>query len=159
MSGLLLAANRKALHDHTIIDKYVAGVVLKGYEVKALREKNVSFEGAYIQILGRVPVLVNLHIGEYSKQSNKKGGFAESPRRSRNLLLNKKEIMDIDRKLKTKGITAVPLALLVQHNLVKLEFAVVKGKKEFEKKQVTKERQMDRDMQIEFKDFHRSVDV
>jgi SsrA-binding protein len=157
MSGLLLAKNRKALHEHQLLETYTAGLVLKGHEVKAVREKNVSFEGAYIQILQGAPYVVNMHIGEYSKQSQKPDDLT-SGKRSRKLLLNKKEIMEIDRELKIKGNTAVPLAIVLFNNLIKLEFAVVKGKKEFEQKQTVKERQIERDLQSNWKDFHKAMD-
>jgi SsrA-binding protein len=148
MSGLLLIKNRSALHDHTLIDEYIAGVVLKGFEVKAIREKKVAFDGAYVQILKDGPYVVNMHIGSYSKQG--KQDLDGNTKRSRKLLLNKNEIVEIERALKQKGFTAVPLALVLINNRVKLEFAVVKGKKEFEKKVVAKERQIKRDMEVEY---------
>jgi len=155
MKGLLLVKNRSAMHDHTLISEYVAGIVLKGYEVKGIREKKASFEGSYVQILGGVPVVVNLTIGAYSKQGNE---IAEQDAgRSRKLLLNKKEISEIQRELGTKGRTAIPTALVLVNNLIKLEFAVVKGKKEFEKKVVAKERQIVRDMEVEYKDVKKSL--
>lgn len=157
MTGLLLAKNRSALHDHQLINQYVAGIVLKGYEVKAVREKKVSFDGTYVQIFKDGPYVVNLFIGEYSKQSQK--GLEKNTKRSRKLLLNKSEIDEITRELDQKGRTAIPLAVVVINNRIKLEFAIVKGKKEYEIKRVAKDRQIKRDMQVEFKDFHRSVDA
>jgi SsrA-binding protein len=158
MTGMLLVKNRKALYDHKLIDKYVAGIVLQGFEVKAIREHNVNFEGAYVQMIQGEPYVVNMHIGNYSKQSQKPSDLPGASKKSRKLLLNKKEIEDIARELKTKGHTAVPLALVLQNNLIKLEFAVVKGKKEFERKETVKERQIERDLQTNWKDFHRAMD-
>ena len=149
--ALLLAKNRKALFEHQLVEKYVAGVVLRGYEVKALREGNVSFEGSYVQVIDNKPCVINLYIGRYSKMGRP---LVESEeRRRRDLLLNKKEIADIARSLDEKGRTAVPLALVVDHNIIKMEFAVVKGLKEYEKKHIAQAKQVDKDMAREAKSF------
>lgn len=149
MTGMLITKNRSALYDHTIISEYVAGIVLTGAEVKSIREKKVSFEGSYIQIVGGAPVVLNMNIGTYSKLG--KNANPLDATRSRKLLLNKKEILEITRELDQKGRTAIPLALVLVNNLIKLEFAVVKGKKEFEKKVVAKDRQVLRDLELETK--------
>jgi SsrA-binding protein len=153
--GLLLAKNRKAMFNHTLLEKYSAGIVLKGYEVKAIREGKVDFEGSYIKPIDGVMSLVSLYIGKYSKQSKISEKFEE--KRTRPLLLNKKETADINRYLLEKGKTAIPTALVMQHGKIKVEFAVVKGKKEFEKKQVTKDRQIKIDLAKESKEMKRSI--
>lgn len=153
--GLLLAKNRKAMFNNTLLEKYSAGIVLKGYEIKAIREGKVDFEGSYIRPVDGVLNVISLYIGKYSKQSKTSEKFEE--KRSRPLLLNKKEIQDIKRDLLEKGKTAVPTALIMQHGKIKLEFAVVKGKKEFEKKQVTKDRQIKIDLAKESKEIKRSI--
>lgn len=153
MKGKLLAKNRKAMFNHTLLEKYTAGIVLKGYEVKAIREGKVDFEGSYIKVINNEVVVINLNIGRYSKQSKDVDEF--DSKRSRKLLLNKKEILDLSKKIMEKGKTAVPLALMIVNNNVKLEFAVVKGKKEFEKKQSAKEKQIRKDMSVEYKEFRR----
>lgn len=153
--GLLLAKNRKAMFNHTLLERYSAGIVLKGYEVKAIREGKADFEGSYIKLVNGIPNVTNLYIGKYSKQSKTSEKFDE--KRSRPLLLNKKEISDITRDLSEKGKTAVPLALVMQHGKIKLEFAVVKGKKEFEKKQTAKDRQIKIDLAKESKEIKRSI--
>lgn len=147
---MLVAKNRKALMDHIVIEQYVAGIRLKGYEVKSIREKNVSFEGAYIDIKQGVPILFNMYVGKYSKQSK---DFDEvDAKRPRGLLLSKREILKIKRETDEKGRTAVPLALVLDHGLVKVEMAVVKGRKEYEKKTVVKERQIKKDLDREAKE-------
>lgn len=153
--GKLLAKNRKALFNHSIINRYDAGIVLKGYEVKAIREGKVDFEGSYVRLVKGEVYLTNLKIGRYSKQS--KEISPQDERRDRKLLLNKNEIKEINRELSEKGKTAVPLALVMSNNKIKLEFAVVKGKKEFEKKQTAKERQLKKDMEIERKQFRQEI--
>ena len=147
--GKLLAKNRKALYKYSVEDTYIAGIVLKGYEVKAIREGKADFEGSYVQMLDGAPHVVNMNIGRYSNQSNIVDKY--DSRRSRKLLLNQKEINKISTKVSQKGKTAVPLALVLVNNKIKLEFAVVKGKKDYEKKVVTKERQIERDLAKEAK--------
>lgn len=151
---VLLAKNRKALHDHIKVKDYIAGISLVGHEVKAIREGKASFEGSYVQILEGAPVVLNLYIGDYSKRS--KSTVAYDSKRTRKLLLHNHEINEIKEQLSQKGFTAVPLALVLDHNLVKLELSVVKGKKEFEKKQTAKERQIKRDLEIEKKQYRRT---
>ena len=153
IKGKLLAKNRKALFNHSIIDRFDAGIVLKGYEVKSIREGKVDFEGSYVRVIKNEVYVTNLKIGRYSKQS--KEITSQDEKRDRKLLLNKNEIAEINRDLFEKGNTAVPLALVISNNKIKLEFAVVKGKKEFEKKQTAKERQIRKDMEIERKEFKR----
>ena len=146
---MLIAKNRKALFKHEIIDKYLAGIELKGYEVKAIKEKNVSFEGAYVEIKDGQTYVNNLHIGKYSKQSQKYE--PEQSRRPRRLLLKKEEIRKIKREIDGKGKTAVPLALLLKHGKIKIEIAVVKGRKKHEKKGILKKRQAEIDLRKEAK--------
>ena len=153
--GKLLAKNRKALFNHSIIDRYDAGIVLKGYEVKAIREGKVDFEGSYVRLIKGEVFLTNLKIGRYSKQS--KEISPQDEKRDRKLLLNKNEIKEINRELSEKGKTAVPLALVLSNNKIKLELAVVKGKKEFEKKQTAKERQLKKDMEMDKKQLRQNM--
>ena len=155
LKGKLLSKNRKALFNHSIIDRYDAGIVLKGYEVKAIREGKVDFEGSYVRLIKGEVFLTNLKIGRYSKQSKEISPRDE--KRDRKLLLNKNEIKEINRELSEKGKTAVPLALIMSNNKIKLELAVVKGKKEFEKRQTAKERQLRKDMEIEKKQFKQEM--
>jgi len=151
MDSMLITKNRKALHDHEIIEKFFAGLVLKGYEVKAIKEGQANLEGSYVRVVEGVPLVVNMYIGKYSKQSR---GFDEfDARRDRILLLNKSEIGKLIRETTQKGRTAVPLAIVLQNGRLKLEFAVVKGRKEFEKKQVAKDRQIQKDLAKEAKEL------
>jgi SsrA-binding protein len=143
---MLLTKNRKGLYDYEILEKFTAGISLRGYEVKAAREGKVNFEGSYVQIVGGLPVIVNMHIGHYSKQSQEYND--QEARRSRNLLLNKAEVEKLARMLQEKGKTAVPLALILSHNMIKLEFGIAKGRKKAEKKILVKERQIQRDLEI-----------
>ncbi|HOM78196.1 MAG TPA: SsrA-binding protein SmpB [bacterium] len=148
---MLIAKNRKALFNYEIIEKYLAGIMLTGYEVKALREHNVNFEGSFVKIENGEALLINLQIGRYSKQGQKIDEAAE--KRTRKLLLNKVELEKITRQIQEKGKTIVPLAFVLRNNLIKLEIAVVKGRKKYEKKQVAKTRQIEKDLLRQRKDM------
>lgn len=154
LKGKLLSKNRKALFNHSVISRFDAGVVLKGYEVKAIREGKVDFEGSYVRVIKNEVYITNLKVGRYSKQS--KEISPQDEKRDRKLLLNKNEIAEINRELSEKGKTAIPLALILFNNKIKLELAVVKGKKEFEKKQTAKERQIRKDLEVERKEYKRA---
>jgi SsrA-binding protein len=146
---MILSTNRKAFHDYTIIDTFKAGIKLKGYEAKALREGRGRLEGSYVVKLQKGLFLTNFLIPRYSKISQKIEDTDLS--RSRELLLKKDEIEKIIFHLSQKGKSCVPLHLLMERGLFKLEIAVVKGKKEFEKKIVVKERQEKRELEREKK--------
>ena len=147
---MLLIKNKKGLFDNEVLEKYTAGIVLKGYEVKAIREGKANFDGSYVQIIGGIPYVVNMYVGTYSKQSQ---DVAENDlRKSRRLLLKASEIEKIQREIAIKGKTAIPTALVVTHNMVKLELAVVRGRKKLEKKHIEKERQIKRDFEVEAKE-------
>lgn len=150
---MLLVKNRRATYDYEIIEKFVAGIVLKGYEVKALREKKADLQGSYIKLIGGEPYVVGMHIGRYSNQSQEVSDEeAASPRK---LLLTHKELDRLKKDLAQKGKTAVPLAIILRNNLVKLEFAVVVGRKQLGKKHLAKERQIRKEMQQEAKNVMR----
>ena len=147
---MLILRNKKALFNNEVIEKYLAGIVLKGYEVKAVRERNVTFEGSYVTVDGNNVYVQNMHIGKFSKQSQEHNDtLARGPRK---LLLEKREIGKLQRELNEKGKTAIPLALLLKNNKIKLEFAVVKGRKKHEKRQLLKKRQIEIDLRKSVKE-------
>lgn len=150
---MLLVKNRKATFEYQIVEKYTAGIVLLGYEVKALREKKANFEGAYITSNKDGLFVINLHIGRFSNQSQETSDITQN--RPKKLLVTKKELSEIERELSEKGKTAIPLAFVLKNNLVKLEFAVVKSKKKSGKKQTEKERQIEKDMLLQAKELRR----
>jgi len=145
----MITRNRKALRKYEVLQKFIAGIVLKGYEVKAIKEGKANLEGAFVKILDGKPYVVNMHIGRYSNQSQDVDPIQQ--KRSRQILLNEKEILKIEQETQQKGKTAVPLALLLQHNLIKLELAIVKGRKKYEKRHLEKERQIRKDLEISSK--------
>ncbi|RZU64590.1 SsrA-binding protein [Microterricola gilva] len=133
----VVATNRKARHDYTIEDSYEAGMVLSGTEVKSLRAGRASLVDGYAFIEGGEIWLDAVHIPEYV------GGTWTNhpPRRKRKLLLHKQEIVKISHKTKEGGYTLIPLQIYFKDGRAKVELAVAKGKKEYDKRQALRERQ------------------
>lgn len=152
---MVLAKNRKAYYEYEILEKYLAGIVLKGHEVKAARERSVSLEGAYIRIKNNEVFVEGMHVGKYSKKSQKH--TAEDSRKSRKLLLTEKEINNLKRELNERGQTAIPLALVLRNNLIKLEFGLARGRKKHGKKEYLKRKQIKEDMRKREKEVARSL--
>jgi len=146
---MIILTNKKAYFEYSILDKFIAGVKLKGFEAKALREGKGKLEGSYVKELDGKLKVVNFGIGAYSKISQKleEGEFS----RTKDLLLNKREILEIKRELAQKGKSCVPLNLRIERGLFKLEIAIVKGKKEYERKASVKEKQQKRELEKEKK--------
>ena len=135
--------NRSAFYEYFIDDKYTAGMVLTGTEVKSLREGKASFNDSYCIINKGELLLKSLHIAEYSH------GTANNhdPVRERKLLLQKKEIKKLDGKMKEKGYTIIPLRIFFnEKNLAKIEIGLAKGKKMHDKRQSIKQRDVDREL-------------
>lgn len=125
-----IAVNRKARHEFTILQTYEAGIVLVGTEVKSLREGKVNLVDSYALLKEGEIWLLSLHISEY-KQGNINNHI---PTRDRKLLLNKSEIRKLIGKTKEKGLTLVPLRLYFKNGRVKVELALAKGKKVYDKR-------------------------
>ncbi|HMM82084.1 MAG TPA: SsrA-binding protein SmpB [Terrimesophilobacter sp.] len=139
----VVATNRKARHDYAIEDTYEAGLVLTGSEVKSLREGRASLVDGYAFIDGGEAWLDAVHIPEYV------GGTwnNHAPRRKRKLLMHKAQILKIHSKVKEGGYTLVPLRLYFSDGRAKVEIAVAKGKREYDKRQTLRERQDAREAQ------------
>ena len=149
---LSVSKNRKARHDYTIEDSVEAGVVLVGSEVKALRAGEAQLDESFVHITPQGNALwVNGYIPEY-KQSNR---FNHDPRRPRGLLLHKRELEKLRKATARKGYTLVPLELLFRGRWVKLVVGLGKGRKEFDKRQVAKDREAKREMDRAHKSFNR----
>ncbi len=143
-----ITVNRKARHDYTILQTLEAGIVLVGTEVKSCRDHKASLVDSYakIDIYGEA-WLVNSHINEY-KQGNR---FNHNPTRDRKLLLSKKEIRKLDRLIKEKGNTLIPLSLYFSKGKVKVELAVAKGKRSYDKREAIARKDMMRDAERKIK--------
>lgn len=140
---MILLTNKKAYYDYEILDKYLAGIKLTGYEAKSLREKGGRLEGSYVKDVAGGLKLINFYIKRYSKISQQLDDSELS--RTRDLLLTKKEISKIRTDISQKGKSCVPLNLRIEHGLFKIEIAVVRGRREYEKKVVAKEKQEKKD--------------
>ena len=135
--------NRTAFHEYFFDNKYVAGVVLTGTEVKSLREGKASFNDSYCIIHKGEMWLKSLHIAEYSHGTTNN----HDPIRDRKLLLQKREISKIEGKLKEKGYTLIPLRIFFnEKNLIKVEIGLGKGKKLHDKRETIKKRDVEREM-------------
>ena len=133
----VVATNRKARHDYTIEDTYEAGIVLTGTEVKSLREGRASLVDGYAFIDGGEIWLDAVHIPEYTEGTWNN----HAPRRKRKLLMHKAQIIKISHKTKEGGYTLVPLSIYFLNGRAKVEIAVAKGKREYDKRQALRERQ------------------
>ena len=133
----VVASNRKARHDYAIIDVHEAGMVLSGTEVTALRAGRASLIDGYATIDGGEAWRENVHIPEYSQGTWNN----HLTRRRRKLLLNRQEINKLARETKESGLTLVPLSLYFKDGRAKVEIALARGKREFDKRQTLKEQQ------------------
>jgi SsrA-binding protein len=137
----LIAQNKKARHDYHIEDTYEAGLVLTGTEVKSLRQGRASLVDGFVDIEHGEAWLHAVHIPEYTQGT----WTNHSARRKRKLLLHKEEIAKIDRRVSEKGLTVVPLALYFSDGRAKVEIALARGKKAWDKRQSIAERTADRE--------------
>jgi SsrA-binding protein len=139
----LVAQNKKARHDYAIEDTFEAGMVLQGTEVKSLRQGRASLVDGFVEIDGGEAWLHAVHIPEYTQGT----WTNHSARRKRKLLLNRTEIDRLERKVSEKGYTIVPLSLYFKDGRAKVEIALGKGKKHWDKRQTLREQQDNREKQ------------
>lgn len=141
----MIAQNKKARHDFHIEDTFEAGLVLTGTEVKSLRQGRASLVDGFVDIDGGEAWLHGVHIPEYTQGT----WTNHAARRKRKLLLNRIEIDKIDRRTSEKGLTVVPLALYFKDGRAKVEIALAKGKKSWDKRQSIAERTAKRETEVE----------
>ncbi len=150
MNRKLIANNRKAFHDFTIFDKYVAGIVLTGTEIKSIRKGAIQLKDSFCKVEGGEMFLYKCHISPY-EQGNRYNHEAE---RTRKLLLNKKEIIKILDKVKKENYTIVPLEMFFTNGYAKLEIGLAKGKKLHDKRddiaKKDQKREMDRASKVRY---------
>lgn len=137
-----IAENRKASFEYFLEDKFEAGIVLVGSEVKSIRNGSCSLIDTYVQIKGGEAFIINMFISNYDKNNLEK----LDERRTRKLLLHRSEINKLERKVKEKGYSIIPTRLYFSGKHVKLEIALGRGKKLYDKKQVLKEKDITREM-------------
>lgn len=142
------AENKKARFDYEIQDKYECGIELLGTEVKAARSGKVSLLGAFVIIRGGEAFLINANFQPY-QEANAPAGY--DPLRNRKLLLTKKQIKELSDTESNKSLTIVPLSLYSKNRKIKLEIAIVRGKKKFDKRETIKKRESDIDIRRQYK--------
>lgn len=133
--------NRKAHFDYEIGEKLEAGIDLTGAEVKSVKEGHVSLSDSFVKIVGGQAVLLNCHINPYEFADNEN----HDPKRSRKLLLHKKEILVLQSKMQQSNLTLIPVSFYTKHNLIKVELALAKGKKKWDKRQALKDKDLQRE--------------
>ncbi|AQS57035.1 SsrA-binding protein SmpB [Novibacillus thermophilus] len=148
----VVARNKKARHDYTIEETYEAGIVLTGTEIKSVRAGKVNLQDSYARIKDGEVFLLNLHISPF-EQGNR---FNHEPTRTRKLLLHKDEIRKLIGKTKLKGYSLIPLDLHLRNGFCKVELALAKGKKLYDKRQDMAKRDAQREMERAFKERQRS---
>jgi len=142
-----ITVNRKARHDYHIVQSIEAGIVLVGTEVKSCRQHKANLTDSYAKIEGGEVWLIDSHISHYN-QGNR---FNHDPYRKRKLLLSKREIRKLDRAVKEKGVTLIPLRMYFSKGKVKVELALAKGKRSYDKREDIAKRDQQREMERNFK--------
>jgi SsrA-binding protein len=142
-----LVTNKRAEHDYFILNRYEAGIALKGTEVKSLRQGKANFLDAYVDFINGEAYLVNMHISEYT-QGNR---FNHEEKRKRKLLLKKNEILKLQQKVKEKGFTVIPLRAYVKNGKIKIEIALARGKKLYDKRESIAEKDLKRELERKYK--------
>lgn len=148
MSIKIVATNRKAQHDYFLDETLEAGIVLQGSEIKSVRAGKVSLREAFVRIDDNLEAwLINAHIAPYDAASH----FNHDPRRPRKLLLHKREILRLWQKVREKGVTIIPTKMYLRNGRAKVEIAVGRGKKKYDKRAAIAKREMEREIQRELR--------
>ncbi len=144
----VIATNKKAHFNYEILESHEAGISLVGSEVKSVREGRISLKESYAEIKDDEVFLINCHISPYAPANI----FNHEPRRERKLLLHRREIKRLTGKIKEKGFTLIPTKVLINDKgKVKIEVSLAKGKRAYQKREVIKERDRDRELRAELK--------
>lgn len=145
-----VVVNRKARHDYFILDTYEAGMELFGTEIKAIRKGSAQLKDSYIDFVNGEAFILGMYIGPYDHGNR----FNHEERRDRKLLLHKHEIKVLSEKVKVKGFTVVPLELYLKDGRAKLEIALAKGKDLYDRRQSLKEKDAQREIEINLKNYY-----
>jgi SsrA-binding protein len=144
----VVATNRKASHEYFLLERIEAGIALQGSEIKSIRAGQISLAEAYIRVDGDQAWLEDAHIAPYEHA----GIFNHEPRRPRKLLLHKKQIRQLWNQVRQKGVTIIPLRVYLKEGRAKVEIAVAKGKKLYDKRETLAKRDAEREIE---RNFHR----
>ncbi len=150
MSSKIIATNRKAFHEYHIIEKYEGGIMLRGSEVKAIREGKANIKEAYIRFFRNELYIIGMHIGQYSNEGYSNHIFV----RDRKLLLHRQELNKIKKMVEEKGKTLIPLSLFFKRRYVKIEFGLAKGKKLWDKRKTKMEKDINRQLDRAIKKYN-----
>ncbi|OJG28466.1 SsrA-binding protein [Enterococcus caccae] len=140
--GKLIAQNRKARHDYTVVDTMEAGIVLQGTEIKSIRNGRINLKDGFARIRNGEAYLLNVHISPY-EQGNI---FNHDPLRTRKLLLHKKQIAKLIAETKNTGITIIPLKVYIRNGYAKVLIGLAKGKKQYDKREDLKRKEINREI-------------
>lgn len=147
----IVLKNKKAYYNYKIVDTYEAGIILIGSEIKSIRASNVSFTDSYCFFMNEKELYVkSLYIDTYDKTSYNE----HEPKRDRKLLLTKKELRKLYKTVKIKGHTIIPLKIYFKNGVAKLQIGLATGKKQFDKKQLIKDKDLNRDLNREIKNVY-----
>ncbi len=137
-----IAKNRKAEFEYFLLDRYEAGIALQGSEIKSIRLGQISLQESFIQVTENEAWLKDAHIAVYNPASYTN----HDPKRPRQLLLNKKEIRELWMAVKQKGVSIIPVKMYLKNGRAKIEIAIAKGKKLYDKRQILEKKDMERDI-------------
>lgn len=143
--------NRRAKFEYEILDTYTAGIVLRGTEIKAIREGKASIAESFCEFSNGELFVINMTVQEYSHARN----FSHSPKSARKLLLNRSELKKLEKEVKNSGLTIIPLVLFTNNKgLAKMDIALCRGKKEYDKREAIKTRDTKKQLDRIKKDFN-----
>ena len=149
MSIKVIATNRKARHEYHILEKYEGGIVLRGSEVKAIREGKANIKEAYVRFSGNELFIIGMHIGKYSNA----GYSTHTPVRDRKLLLHRQELIKMRKMVDEKGKTLIPLSIYLKGGNIKVEFGLAQGKKLWDKRKAKMEKDVNRQVDRALKSY------
>jgi SsrA-binding protein len=146
----IIVENRKAFHDYIILESYEAGVALRGTEVKSIREGAVNLRDSYGKPIKGEIYLLNMHISPYEEGNR----FNVDPKRNRKLLLHKAEVNRLIGKVTEKGLTLIPLRLYLKEGLVKVELALARGKRIYDRRESLRRKAIEREVERELREHY-----
>lgn len=145
-----VATNRKASHEYFLLERFEAGIALHGSEIKSIRAGQISLAEAFVRIDGREAWLEDAHIAPYEQASI----YNHEPRRPRKLLMHRSEIARLWNQVRQKGVTIVPIRIYLKNGRAKVEIAVAKGKKLYDKREAIAKRDTEREIQRQLRNEH-----
>ncbi|MBX7257715.1 MAG: SsrA-binding protein SmpB [Candidatus Hydrogenedentes bacterium] len=151
MGEKTVVTNRRARHDYHVLEKFEAGIVLKGTEIKSLRDGHIVLKDSYADVIGNELYLVGVHISPYEQGTI----WNHEPERDRKLLMHKREILRIGAQIAEKGLTLVPLSVYFKQGRAKVELGLCRGKQTVDKRDSIREREVKREIERHIKDVRR----